>query len=76
MEYQHFNKNDIYNVTVSNQNNNFIKSDDIEKCTNSFSNGLRNRDVKTGKITITNENSNHFLINSEQLPKGLVLTRL
>ena len=31
MEYQHFNKNDIYNVTVSNQNNNFIKSDDIEK---------------------------------------------
>ena len=49
--------------------------------TREIHNYLKNLTVKTqetskSKKNITNENSNHFLVNSEELPKGLTITTL
>ena len=72
METHELKKNKELNVLTGNINTHqFVKkevTDHIEKL-------MDNRTCKNTD-TITNENSNHFVINSRELPKGLTFSSL
>ena len=75
MEDHNTNKRDICKFSINKRYNNNSIEDEVKQYIYTL-NKNNNKNIKNGKIKITNENSNHFLINSEQLPKGLVLTTL
>ena len=67
METPELKKNRELNVlTINNNTHQFVKKEVIDHI-----HRMIDKQVCKNTDTITNENSNHFVINSRELPKGL-----
>ena len=88
MEASQFNKtepNKLQSIILDNEKNITPKSNiprdssQMKVEVTHYIQGLGNKHNKQFRVndkTITNENTNHFVINSQELPKGLVLSSL